>query len=482
MTSPGYVPKEPPSLPSVTYTWSDLATAVESELVRRSLPNPGQAILIELFEAMFFTSLKTEESEPVLFHIVYLDPEKPDPNPPERLVHDRWSCVRLEPPVALNGSNFVKIAAASDPRTSSFAVYHDDQQRLTVWGLVDQGNTYHDYVNFDSDSGPERPGLFQASIVGIGHVVAYIGYEKVAELKLNAIIRSAVDVLQIGKVRDVLDAGIQAYLRSLTTAWPDEFPDDHDYWQSRATVTWLSSIRRLVLRAQGIRHGGAFLITPDKTYTGLSIKHKVQYVRLRSALQRHALAAEQQVTANGIIFDDYLEKDVDDMPIWLHLDDVVSRDDLDEIRNELHGAIWFVSLLTRVDGLVLLNPELEVQGFGVEITTPEEPSELFVASDAWATESSLRRVDYLLYGTRHRSMMRYCAKVPGSLGLVISQDGDVRVMTNVEGRLILWENIRLQLPTFVRTRRRLRRRRIRRRRAVRARSAPAAGSDTPEDR
>ena len=32
------------------------------------------------------------------------------------------------------------------------------------------------------------------------------------------------------------------------------------------------------------------------------------------------------------------------------------------------------------------------------------------------------------------------------MGFVISQDGDVRVMTKVDERLIIWENIQLQLP------------------------------------
>jgi len=31
-----------------------------------------------------------------------------------------------------------------------------------------------------------------------------------------------------------------------------------------------------------------------------------------------------------------------------------------------------------------------------------------------------------------------------SLGFVISQDGDVRAMTQVRGKLVVWENLRLQ--------------------------------------
>ncbi len=440
--------------------------AVHSELVNRRTNPPPLEVLVELFESMYFASLKTEESKPVLFHVAYIDPQKPDPSPPKTLVHNRWSCVRLSPPIPMSSGNFVKIAPASDPRTSSFAVFHGADGRLTVWGLIDQGNSYHDYVNFDSESGPERPGLFQASIVGIGHLVAYIGYEKVAELKQNSLVRTAIDVFQSGKIHEVLKVGIRSHLDSLRTGWPDEFPADFDDWEPPLVEAWLAALRRLLLRVQNVRHGGAFLITPDQKQEGLLVKHKISYSRLRTALQRHAVANAEQFIATGIISDEYMEKDAEDMPVGLHLDEVIAGYDLEEIRNELAGVIWFTSLLTRVDGLVLLDPNLEVQGFGVEITVSEEPSEIYAAGDAWATEWHLRKVDYQHYGTRHRSMMRYCAKFPGSVGFVISQDGDVRVMTKVDGRLVVWENIQLQLPKFVSRKRPKRRRgrRLRRRR------------------
>jgi hypothetical protein len=200
-------------------------------------------------------------------------------------------------------------------------------------------------------------------------------------------------------------------------------------------------------------------MTPNQTDKGLLVKHRVAYNRLRTALQRHSVATAEQIIAGEIIGEEYMEKkNVEDMPIALYVDEWIAGNDLEEIRNELGGAIWFISLLTRVDGLVLLNQNLEVQGFGVEITVSEEPSEIYAAGDAWASDPLLKKVDYQHYGTRHRSMMRYCAKYPGSVGFVISQDGDVRVMTKVDDRLVVWENIQLQLPKFVSRKSRKRRR------------------------
>jgi hypothetical protein len=429
----------------------DLASAVHEELRRRSIIDPSLETLTELFEAMFFASLQTEESHRVVFDIVYIDPNSPDPEPPKTPPHDRWSCVSLSEPVPIGTKNFIKLAAASDPRTSALAVHETQDGRMVVWGLIDQGNHYNDYVNFDSDTGPERPGIFQASIVGVGHIVAHIEYEKVAELRQNYLVRSVMDVLEAGPVAKVLTKGLRSHLRKNP---PEDFPIEANDWQTSLVSSALSSIRRLLLRVQTIRHGGAFLISPDKGRQELSIKYAVTYNRLRSALERHEELQVREFFASDIVVDEYLDKDRKNVPTWLYLDEIIAVHDLEEVRSELRSIIWFTSLLTRVDGLVLLNPGLDVQGFGVEITVREEPQEVFVAGDVEATESLLRKVDYQLYGTRHRSMMRYCAKYPGSVGLVISQDGDVRVMTRVEGRLVVWENIRVQLPTFVRPRKR----------------------------
>ena len=265
----------------------DIAKSVCLELSRRGSACPKLEVLVNLFEAMYYASLRTEESLQIAFHIVYLDPENPDPKPPERIRNDRWSSVPFAQRISLTVSNLVKIAKASDPRTSSFAVYHSARGKLFVWGLVDQGNRYHDYVNYDSDLGPERPGLFQSSIMSAGHLIAYIGYEKIAELRVDLLSRAALDVLWDGPVSEALEPGIQIYLKNVKDAigeplWPT-FPE----WEGILRHRWVSSLCRLLLRMRNYRHGGALLITPDVTRYGLNVKYGMQYERLRSSLERN---------------------------------------------------------------------------------------------------------------------------------------------------------------------------------------------------
>lgn len=423
----------------------DLAKTVHEALQLRKPGYPSLDILTELFETLYFISLKTEELQPITCYIVYLSPQNPDPNPPERIVKDRWSYIHFEKLVPLTTSNLIKLAKASDPRTSSFAIFHDTDGQLSIWGIIDQANRYHDFVNYDNEEGPERPGIFQASIVGIGHLVAYIDYEKIAELKANILLGKTLNVLGNGPVYKILRTGIYKYINDIQNSTPEYMYEDRDQWPVSLASYWISSLCRLLLRVQSYRHGGAILITPDASYQGLNVKYGIQYPRLRTALEELATAKIQVTYAEDQIFEKTPDLEDDVVPDGLfeaYQEQIYYSDEIEEIKSELDATIWFISLLTRVDGLVLMNPYLEVKGFGVEITCANVPTEVSQADDAEATIK--HEIDYNHFGTRHRSMMRYCSQIPDSIGFVISQDGDVRVMTKVYGQLVMWENIKLQ--------------------------------------
>jgi hypothetical protein len=109
-----------------------------------------------------------------------------------------------------------------------------------------------------------------------------------------------------------------------------------------------------------------------------------------------------------------------DLPLDLYFDDSIIEGELEDSKDETAGSLWFVSLLSRVDGLVLMDTSLKVVGFGVEILEDKESKNIWQAGDVHASKTKRRRLDPEDFGTRHRSMMRYCAAVPGSVGFVIS--------------------------------------------------------------
>ena len=279
--------------------------------------------------------------------------------------------------------------------------------------------------------------------------MAYLGYERIAELRVGTLINRTSDVLRKGPIRLQLQPAISEYVEAVKNALPDGMFEKRSHWVSSLEDNWITVLCRLLLRARNYRHGGAFLITPDLSGMGLNLKYQIDYHRLTTALQRQSLLQIRSTDADDQIFEDHVSQYGPPIPIDIYLRKEVDEADLLDSRSEIDGSIWFVSLLSRVDGLVLLRPDLSVRGFGVEITFADELDSIYIASGPLGSPKGLRRVDYHHYGTRHRSMMRYCAHTDDSIGFVVSQDGDVRAITKLGNKVVMWENIRLQLDDFV---------------------------------
>jgi hypothetical protein len=181
-----------------------------------------------------------------------------------------------------------------------------------------------------------------------------------------------------------------------------------------------------LLRLQGFRHGGAILIRkPQEDH--LKIRYPMNYNRLTKTLEQSCLQQVQQ-----------LSQTVDPT----HANDTFNLLACDEV---MDSAIWFVAVLSRVDGLVIIDQELAVEGFGAIIRCQTIPprNSVFRSYAADVREDALELLEYDHLGTRHQSMMRYCFEHPQTVGFVVSEDGDARAMSLVDSRLIVWENIKL---------------------------------------
>jgi hypothetical protein len=210
------------------------------------------------------------------------------------------------------------------------------------------------------------------------------------------------------------------------------------------------------LRVQGLKHGGAILINPGSK-NGLNIKYPLHYDRLKQSLFRRAVLHILNTDTSDKIFEEVLDIDGDEVPVDYYLDERVYETHISENDREIDGSLWFIACLSRVDGLVVIDKHLDVLGFGAEITINEIPKIIIKAKSRLGGTQSGSKLNYDHFGTRHRSMMRYIAQNPASIGFVISQDGDVRVMTQVQGKVVVWDDLRLQVH-FPARRRRSRRR------------------------
>lgn len=417
----------------------DLARHVNSQLRAKKTIPPAFGVLRVLFEVLYFASLKSEEAEKITCRIAYVDRSNPDPDPPERIVKDRWQPFALDQDVSFTVRNLVKLSKAVDPWVSTLAVDTDSNGELRIWGLIDQSVHYSTFAISETDSGPELPGIFQAVIQGVGDIAAYKSYVFLGSLRQDTLITRQLGVLQGGPIYKKLLPNIKRLQKLVAKDVGRTQYSLRGHWNESLEDSWLSALCRILIGIRHYGHGGAILIS----HSGVALKPKysLRYTRLAESLVRRGILLVRHTNSRDVIFTEFLDEDADHLPLDLYLDESVGAAELKDTQNEITGCIRFIGSLSRVDGLIWMKHDLSVQGFGVEITSKKEPKNVFHSLNTTGTR--VKKIDINHYGTRHRSMIRHCAKNPRSVGFVISQDGDVRAITRVGGKVVLWDDVSL---------------------------------------
>jgi hypothetical protein len=193
----------------------------------------------------------------------------------------------------------------------------------------------------------------------------------------------------------------------------------------------------VLAKVSDARHGGCLLSLPDSADLAslpLKMKYQIDSDTIQIALKERA-SVGPKVFLQGVEFG----KDQAIKPEQIVRDDSTLPESLLLDRDLVH-VTDFVAALAAVDGAVLLQRDLRLVGFGAEITKAEMPS-------------SDEKVEYgnhppplgkpppaLLtdFGMRHRSAIRFCQEVSGTMAFVISQDGGIRLFHSVDGSVRQW--------------------------------------------
>ncbi len=416
-----------------------LARAVQGA-VSGSLTVPLEH-LDRLFAALFFASLRTEEQKPIRFAIAYVDPDNPDPKRPRvAMPHDR-ALVRFDSRIEATAANLAKLAQAVDPHEAWMAVHSDAHGNPFVWALVDQ--MIHSTRFEQHGYGSQRPiGAFTATVVAPGFVRADHLRGPIAVLNREAFTVGFSNVFLEGPVSRVL----ARYAETAAGAVKGKFKPDiwarltADYSSIGVTpegvveFDWLETFVHVISLVQDGGHGGAVLLVPDAATSDLRVSYRLPYERLADSFVSRLEARGRErlglPPAGGIRSAEV---------------EVTLRE------AEVEGAVRFVAGMTRVDGALVIDRHLRAIGFGAEITSAADPVRVLRARTASPSAADLVPVEPTTFGTRHRSMFRYCAAHPGSLGIVVSADGDLRVVTTVDGDLIFWENVATRLSDMTPT-------------------------------
>lgn len=450
---------------------------------------PDVGILTQLFDAMFYLSLQTEEGHQITCSCAFMPPasksRKSKPKPLDSTASTA-QCTRFPHPLPYDTQTLRKLAQAVDPSCAALAVAARDNG-LQILGIIDQlPLKLERFTNWESTVWAPSPGIFYVQITGVGEITVYIRDRIVAVLRQNRLISREHDALWNGPLSTSLNPYIRrfqndirrdvgAFLYKSAGKW---FEGTDELWRcsedfgSELRDMWLGTLCRVLLRIRNYRHGGALILCPRKSTGDLNIKYSILYRRLYDSLRKYAAThicqqfietearqgrlkslqmEEKPIAGFGYFVSPDGRENIFMQEVPLLENDVLFRSwHYLALRADtlaaLAGAVGLAASLSRIDGAILLQNGLDIGGFGVEIRTKADLKRVYLAQNEQATK--LIAADPHAYGTRHRSMMRYCHFHPAAVGFVISQDGDIRAMTSVTSKLIMWEQLQLRAGTF----------------------------------
>ncbi|WP_316177898.1 MULTISPECIES: putative sensor domain DACNV-containing protein [unclassified Bradyrhizobium] len=415
-----------------------LATEVASRIQELGFDEPSRTAIAALLDIAYLGTLRSEEGRFVKGSLTFANPMRPEIDPPFTRRANYPAFIKFDSIEILTVQTLVKLARAIDRWSGSIAVHSTRRGGFVAWGVVDQLVEQNVWFHRESDGGFVNPGLLTVTMDGIGDISVYHGSLFLGGLKAQNLVTRESDALNSNIVSEHVFHALEPFAKAIARVLDS---DSEANIGGALMEVWATSIARLCIGLRQHGTGGAFLLTPTPIRDVLQVKHPLTYSRLRDAAILNVLDegyrlkledAEHTLTSEG-----------NPVPAKLAKDLSRAETDAEDRRKEVTGAVKLVTSFASVDGCVLMTPELSVSGFGVKIGSTPNVSTVYDGTSFASRGTRARKIDLSQFGTRHGSMLRYCAQDRKALGIVVSQDGYVRLIMTVKKSLLLWDNIKL---------------------------------------
>lgn len=405
-------------------------------------PSPDAAALEELLSACYQASMLREEERPVTFRAVLAEPGQysPGEGPPEGLQ-------RLEFPESrpCEPQEIRRLSVAAEYHRSLIGVKRDAEGNgLRIWGLIHSGPRWLHSVQGGRKGAALLPAAPVVMIEGPGHLEVYKGQEFVGRLEGGVLSASRRDVFDarwlLTMFRQLLEEILRLHRQAITNAAevPGErlAPLDRDL----SRLMGRGMVKRVVSVVRDAHHGGTILWVPSELAAELSgenpyLNIKYPFAESESRWRYRDLAVSMlnrlsrlHATSDGS----------DPEPVGWAEFERAEDGEIEVLDEALFEQAHLISGLAACDGAVVLGMQNEILGFGAEISG-QLPVVKTVARalDLEGENTAEESVEGV--GTRHRSAYRLCGALPGSIAIVISQDGDARFVTRKDGRVTYWD-------------------------------------------
>ena len=390
-------------------------TAIPLALDRRAL--------VELLSTCFQASLTHEEGRNVRFRVVSASAEALG------LAAKGSDFLRLEfaEPLPFTPDSARRLSPAAPFHSSLIGVsLHGEQS--TMWGIVHTGANWLAPTWGGRRNRQESLALPMVHVLGAGRLGVYAGAELVASLEHGMIEATTTDVFT--------STWLSKLFRGQMSLEAELFAA-HDAPRPNADLLRVVSqhmVRRAIFLIRQAGHGGLLLFAEgallERCTGSAAAPLKVKYAfrdseargRYRTLLQRlfEALAKHGEGSL--------------DLQRFL----AAETPDVIGVEQSIFELSRLVSGLAAVDGAVVLNKRFELIGFGAEVSGElPYPDVVQQALDVEGERRSAEPANAV--GTRHRAAYRFVTAHPAGLAIVISTDGIVRFVANLDGNIVFWD-------------------------------------------
>jgi hypothetical protein len=420
----------------VRHHWSASAANPGNETTTSAAPLPPPPLLEDLFSTCYQASMLREEERPVQVRLVLAGPELfPAAEVPPLGLHRQM----FTQPRPCDEMELRKLSPAVDFSRSLIGVTLNHDSEWEIWGIVHSGTRWLQAYRGGRKVPPVFPKVPVILVTGPGRLAVLKGMETVATLVEGRIITPDINVFEARWVREYfaeLRTEMLAYLASSNGGSKNGDalldPDLIGIIGKHQTMRIISTMRES-------RQGGTLLYLPHhrlEEFTAknpfITIKYQFREDATRQRLVKLMLQTLTRLTETYSHEIDHGKK--------LGWQEYVASNSgiLALLEEAVFEAAHQVADFATVDGAVVLTNRNHMLGFGGMIKGDfDQVNKVARALDAEGDQRLEEPTENV--GTRHRSVYYLCHRIPEALGIVISQDGNVRFIKRRHGRVTYWE-------------------------------------------
>ncbi|MBK9120393.1 MAG: DNA integrity scanning protein DisA nucleotide-binding domain protein [Phycisphaerales bacterium] len=417
--------------------WNTVHPTIDTGLL------PDVATLEEFFSACYHASVLREEDRPVTFRATLAPPElfAVEARPPD--------CVQridFARPLPFHPDELQRLAVATDPQRTLIGVHTDRaaESGLSIWGLIHSGTRWLRDIQGGRRAAAPLPPVPVVHVHAPGNVEVYKAYGLVGKLRGGCLSGTRVSLFE------------SQWLPAQFSQIHEAVMKRHEVARQRARETWGEHwapldttlprrigermLKRVISVLRDARHGGMIIFIPEKAAASSSddahyLDCKYVFEEGRPSFQLPDLIVDILNRLTRLYGAPYPHVP---RPVGWHEFEATTDEDLATLDETLFEIAHQIAGLASADGAVVLSNSHELLGFGAMISG-RLPDVRSVARALDLEGARVAEEETANVGARHRSAYRLTDVLPGTLVVVVSQDGGVRFVSKRSGRVTFWE-------------------------------------------